>query len=412
MGSPGSDGNLSRSLGNATRLVVVSRGTAVKKGERLYFQALDGRYVMELAELFGQITLVCPTVEASDDRYQVYSGYQFELDLDKLEVVQIPRTGWRQIQLMWSAIRRGDLVLAFMPNFEAVAGVFVARLLLKPCIVYLGSDWRMACLTTATRLTVGIRSRAWIYGLLEKLIMRFSNLRVVAGLELLDKYISYAPTYQTETLRQMVSDDIYHREDTCRGEILRLLCVASITPRKGLEYLLQACQMLQRQDIPFSLHLVGAGDKDHQTYLADLAESYGIADNVNFEGYVGDKLRLRELYRESDLFVFPSLHEGFPRVLYEAMSQSLPVITTAVGGVPNALSDGQNALLVHPRDASALASSILRLRETPELRRTLIDEGLKRVGWELKNGSSPALQIVSLASKHGLIKAKPSRQAK
>jgi glycosyltransferase involved in cell wall biosynthesis len=79
--------------------------------------------------------------------------------------------------------------------------------------------------------------------------------------------------------------------------------------------------------------------------------------------------------RASDLLVLPSLSEGTPHVLAEARANSLPCIATAVGGVPDVVTDGHDALLVPPKDAFAIAQAIERIVRDGELRRALIRQG-------------------------------------
>ena len=389
--------------GDFTKLVVLSRATAVRKPDRLCFQALDGRYIAELAELLGRLTLLCPVVDEADASYQLYSGYQFELEQDKLEVVELPRFGWRQWRLLWGSIHKGDLVLAFMPTFQAVAGVLIAMLKRTARIVYLGSDWRDSVLTGAGRPAPLRHLRALVYALLQGLTMRLATLRIVAGSKLLAQYEALGATYQTISMRQLGPDDLFHRDDTHEDDTLRLLCVSSLTPRKGLPYLLQASQTLQREGVSFSLRIVGAGDNGYRAYLQQLAVDYEIVDRVHFEGYVGDTLVLLQLYRSADVFVLPSLHEGYPRAVDEAMSQSLPVVCTAVGGVPRTLTDGEHALIVPPGNAQALGEAIKRMKQDSSLRRSLIVGGRSRVLAEMGSGISAAEQLIALAKRHHLV---------
>ena len=86
---------------------------------------------------------------------------------------------------------------------------------------------------------------------------------------------------------------------------------------------------------------------------------------------------MQELYAEHDIFVFPSLMEGLPSVLLEAMASGMPVITAETCGMPDMVQDGFNGLLVPPADASALENAIARLAESEELRERL---GLRGAG--------------------------------
>jgi len=93
--------------------------------------------------------------------------------------------------------------------------------------------------------------------------------------------------------------------------------------------------------------------------------------------------------------VLPSLSEGFPRVIYEAMSQGLPVVAAGVGGVSAELTGGVDALLVPPGDDGALAESIRTLSAQLDLRRRLIHNGYERTArlFERMRAESPAALI-------------------
>jgi glycosyltransferase involved in cell wall biosynthesis len=93
---------------------------------------------------------------------------------------------------------------------------------------------------------------------------------------------------------------------------------------------------------------------------------------------------MQELYAEHDIFVFPSLMEGLPSVLLEAMAGGMPVITANTCGMPDMVQDGVNGLLVPPADAVALENAIARLAESEPLRRELgsaAQEAMKQYEW-------------------------------
>jgi glycosyltransferase involved in cell wall biosynthesis len=93
---------------------------------------------------------------------------------------------------------------------------------------------------------------------------------------------------------------------------------------------------------------------------------------------------MQELYAEHDIFVFPSLMEGLPSVLLEAMAGGMPVITANTCGMPDVVQDGVNGLLVPPADAVALENAIERLAESEPLRHKLgsaAREAMKQHEW-------------------------------
>lgn len=166
----------------------------------------------------------------------------------------------------------------------------------------------------------------------------------------------------------------YGRDDTCTGPVVELLYVGGLYHRKGIRWLLEAMQMLNRRgERRFHLRLAGDG-ADRVEYEA-LRDHLGLTDAITFLGHVRSGPDLFRLYQEADIFVFPSLGEGFPRVLYEAMASSLPVVATAVNSIPLVMPSGERALLVPPQDAAALGEAVLRLSQDGDLRRCLIASG-------------------------------------
>jgi glycosyltransferase involved in cell wall biosynthesis len=143
-----------------------------------------------------------------------------------------------------------------------------------------------------------------------------------------------------------------------------------LDPRKGIRILLDAMPHLL-PEYPEALLLVGGAGEEKES-LDRQARALGITDRVVFVGPVHEP---RDFYRRLDLFVLPSLDEGFGLVLLEAMATGVPVIGTRVGGVPEILTHGVNGWLVEPGDSVVLASGIRTLWADPALRRQVAEEG-------------------------------------
>jgi glycosyltransferase involved in cell wall biosynthesis len=112
-----------------------------------------------------------------------------------------------------------------------------------------------------------------------------------------------------------------------------------------------------------------AGDLSQRLY------ELGVAEQAELRGYVPIDGGLLELYRRSHVFLHVSWTEGLPQVLYEAFAAGVPVVATAVGGVPEAV--GGAALLVPAGDAEAAASALARVAADDSLRRRLIHAGFE-----------------------------------
>ena len=130
-----------------------------------------------------------------------------------------------------------------------------------------------------------------------------------------------------------------------------------LTAAKGVPELLRSAAALAER-FP-ALRVECAGDGDLAALRAE-AEALGIQQRVEFRGWIGDRER-EELLARATVFVLASHAEGLPVSLLEAMAAGCPVIASAVGGIPDIVSDGFNGLLVPPGDASTLARAIERL---------------------------------------------------
>lgn len=145
----------------------------------------------------------------------------------------------------------------------------------------------------------------------------------------------------------------------------RLLFVGRVVQQKGLVYLLEALATL---DLPFVFNI--AGDGNQRTLLEKLVCQLDLGDRVKFLGWQSrDELVYH--YANADVFVFPSLDEGMPNAVLEAMACGLPVVATSVPGCTELIISGENGILVPPRDSDALAEALRLLLANPELRQRM-----------------------------------------
>lgn len=126
------------------------------------------------------------------------------------------------------------------------------------------------------------------------------------------------------------------------------------------------------------LDLVIAGDGPDLEALADRIRSAGLHGRAHLVGRT-DRVATARWFKGAEVFVLPSRHEPFGIVNIEAMAAGVPVIATAVGGVPEFVVDGETGLLVPPGDAEALRVALGQVLEDGELRRSLVSEATKRV---------------------------------
>lgn len=164
--------------------------------------------------------------------------------------------------------------------------------------------------------------------------------------------------------------------------ILVVGVVANLIPYKGYDYFLRAFQEVCSQVQNVSAVLVGEGEARES--LEDMAESLGIKDRVSFLGLRKD---VPSILKTFDIFVLPSLFEGLPNSIMEAMASRLPVIATDVGGIPELVINGETGFLVPAKQPPAMAEKILELVGDKEKRRIMGEKGFDRLTKEFSMSS-------------------------
>lgn len=150
--------------------------------------------------------------------------------------------------------------------------------------------------------------------------------------------------------------------------------VARLVWFKGLDVLVAAAATVVKC-CPESVFVV-VGNGPLRTELERQAQALGVTRSFAF---LGERRDVAQLLRAFDVFVLPSVSEGMPITILEAMDAATPVIATRVGGVPELVDDGETGLLVPPRDPEALGAAILHLLESPRLRADMGQRGRERV---------------------------------
>ena len=147
-----------------------------------------------------------------------------------------------------------------------------------------------------------------------------------------------------------------------------ILAVGRLSAEKGHIHLVQAFTDLCSKHPDHQARLVIVGDGPERVRLGRTATSLGIGEQVIMTGHIADP---RSYYLAADIMVLPSLVEGSPNVLLEAMTAGVPLIATRVGGVPEMITDSMNGLLVEAKDVPSLSSAMHRVLSDADLSRNL-----------------------------------------
>jgi glycosyltransferase involved in cell wall biosynthesis len=151
---------------------------------------------------------------------------------------------------------------------------------------------------------------------------------------------------------------------------LRLLAVARLCEKKGLDTLIDACALLRRRGVACTLRIFGDGPQ--RAALESRVATHGIGDAVLFGGAVPQEEIAREM-AACHAFVLPCRRDrhgdmdGIPTVFMEAMASGRPVVSCAISGIPELVRDGETGLVVPPDDPAALADALARLATDPAL---------------------------------------------
>jgi colanic acid/amylovoran biosynthesis glycosyltransferase len=169
------------------------------------------------------------------------------------------------------------------------------------------------------------------------------------------------------------------------GPPFQLLALGRLVPKKGFSILLTACRLLSDQGWDFRLTL--AGDGPERRKLREIIHRQGLADRVSLTGAVPHR-EVPRLLAQADLLVMPSLiapsgdRDGIPNVILEAMFCGVPVLATAVSGIPEVIREGDTGWLTNPGDPEALAQAVAAVLAAPAEARRRAEQGRPLVARE------------------------------
>ena len=146
-----------------------------------------------------------------------------------------------------------------------------------------------------------------------------------------------------------------------------IIMAAYFNDNKAPDLLLKAWQQIGKQYPDWKIYMLGNGEVQR---FEQMAEQMGLSDSVTFTGYIVGKEK-EELFRKASIYCMCSYEEGFPMVVLEAWANGICVVTTPVGGLPDVLEDGRNALVFDFGDWQGLANHLSSLIENEDQRRDM-----------------------------------------
>ncbi len=379
------------------RLGVVLHTSFFRDGGCLYLKELWADYIIEcLAPCFEHTVVLGPIQTGSQAgrfQFQPFGG-------PRIQVIELPTQGIRPLRAIASVVavarfvRASDTVWILAPAWRGVLSAAFCWLLSRDYVLYVGGDWAELPPTGAPMRQIRL--------FVERAVARRARFILCAGEVIFDRLRrSGRPVIRRVPPMRLTLAHLYRREDSISTAGVRLLYVGSLGAHKGVEYLIRALPILRARGLTVECDLVGPGTESDRERLRSIAKLCVAEESVHHWGYLPNGPELFGRYREASVFVLPTLSEGFPRVLFEAMGHGVPIISTAVGGIPDALRDGADCLLVSPRSPEQIAEAVVQLVTQPLLRKRIIARGYEIVEREL--AQSPGQQVAELLSTFGLI---------
>ncbi len=345
-------------------------------GDSLYAPESFVVFMSRLGAFASHLTLVGRlSPEPGTSHYRIPDGVGF-LELPHYARLSRPWTAVgamaRSVRRFWRLLDEVDAVWLLGPHPLAMAFAVAARLRRKRVVLGVRQDFPSHMRTRHPR-RYDIRGAAQVMEAIWRGLGRLCPM-VAVGPDLARRYRG------GEVLPIVISlvDDehVTTREEALTRSYegdLTLLSVGRLDPEKNPLLLADVLARLREQEPRW--RLVVCGDGTMRQELEDRVRESGNEDHADFLGYLSLDSGLRDHYRDSHMFLHVSWTEGVPQVLFESFAAGLPVVATAVGGVPE-LAEGRS-VLIPPGDLDAAATACRRVAGDPILRAELIDAGLE-----------------------------------
>lgn len=207
-----------------------------------------------------------------------------------------------------------------------------------------------------------------------------------------------------EVVYNSIDLDLFTRSAERRARGAHILSVGRLVPKKGYEYLIRALAKLRSEGVSAELSIIGDGELEH--LLKALVDELNLTAHVHFLGRMPEEDTVAH-YQRADVFALASVPlpdgdmDGLPTVLIEALAMELPVVSTALSGIPEIIEDGVTGRCVPPFDVEALAAALRWLLEYPDQARMLAQCGRERVEAQFdRNKNAAKLYDVFQAINH------------
>lgn len=318
-----------------------------EENSNIYIKENFGNYFCELSNFFSISIVGTKTSRSFYHTRILKSNVNAFLVKNKSRLYPI-----QKFLLLYNQVYKSDFCFLFMPCMSSVIVGLFCVLLKKPFATYFGSNWY--------DLTLSYNNKKYFQAKINKKFSNFlskkSRFSLYAGQSLLDSHKG-RNKYLTQPIFNLTPKSIFIRtnyRDLFSSTEINILYVGALTKNKGVEYLVDAIEILKNKKV--FLNIIGDGLEMQN--LIDKTVKLKLESQISFLGYIENGDSLCDFYRKSDIFILPSFSEGFPRVLYEAAGNGCTIITTPVNSIPTLFKDYHNCLYIEPGNPEDIAKTI------------------------------------------------------
>ena len=356
-------------------LAILASWSLVKSGRDIYIPATHYIYLTYVSGMYDKVYLISPLSHEEQRKKGI------ELTFTNVEVVPLPFNSsyigalrnWKAYKTSLASITdKVDVVYCRVPDPFSWMPTLLFK---KNTIMHFVGDAIDA--TQHNEKWSWLKKKVMIAGYLPDYWLTLRAARhsrvFTNGTHLVEKLarhgVKATPVISSTIFKKDLHDD-FTPLPVEKGKVI-ITYIGYVRFAKGMNCLMAFCKRLCESGIPFHFHLIGGGEMfdDVRVYW----EQEGLTDYVTMHGHIDDKEKMNKILRESDLFFFPSLSEGSPRVVIEAMAQGTPVMSTPVGSLPSTFKDGETIRFFDFNDADkavAIVQEYLADTNSFDLQRT------------------------------------------
>ena len=355
---------------------------AIKKENGIYMPAYLGLFIDSIAKYYEEIILLLH--KPNDKQKEII---KYKLKANNIKLVSLSTH---------SSIPIRYILAPFFINKLIKLSNKVDNLLLRastPYLPFIYLFWRKSTtLLFVSDANKGLDElnqnylklvliKIWAY-FNNKFELRFAkNSKVIVNsYTLLEKFRKIKKDINLISTTTIEEKEIFYRKDTCLSSPYKLLFSGRISINKGILDLIMAVNILRKNGTKVNLNIVGFFDDDRlKDELKSFINKLNLNPFISYKGFFNSGNQLLKWYRNADIFIMPtrSKGEGFPRVIWEAMASSLPVLTSNLPGVKEKVND--SIITFEAGSPEGIANAITFVINNQKDRKDLIMKGLKSV---------------------------------